>query len=234
VLPPERKNQQTDVPLAHYLARYRALDPREAASRCALAFDEAASAFSLRLMGTEYRASFPGFDVRDGGGRGLRNPYERILLARYLCEGRHVAPRGAQLAYQEIPWGQVYYTSFRGRCIERLARAFGADASGLKRAAESLAIRAEPLAAGDAAYRFEFMNGLYMSVLLWGADDEFPASAQMLFDDNFAAAFTAEDIAAAGEIAIARLKEAAFGGAERPSSAFPYGERSSFLKKLDT
>jgi hypothetical protein len=67
-------------------------------------------------------------------------------------------------------------------------------------------LRVEVLGKGDAGYRFEFLNGLFVSILLWGADDEFPPSAQILFDDNFVFAFTAEDIAVVGEVIIEGLK----------------------------
>lgn len=41
---------------------------------------------------------------------------------------------------------------------------------------------------------------------IWEGDNEFPASAQILFSDNFSAAFTAEDIAVAGDITLNALK----------------------------
>jgi hypothetical protein len=50
------------------------------------------------------------------------------------------------------------------------------------------------------------MNGLFISLLIWAGDDEFPPSAQILFDDNFVFAFTAEDLAVVGEVTISRLK----------------------------
>ena len=45
-----------------------------------------------------------------------------------------------------------------------------------------------------------------MSIIIWEGDDEFPSKAQILFDDNFPSAFSAEDIAVAGDICISRLK----------------------------
>jgi hypothetical protein len=44
-----------------------------------------------------------------------------------------------------------------------------------------------------------------MTFLVWAADDEFPASAQILFDDNFPSAFTAEDIAVIPGVAMDHL-----------------------------
>jgi hypothetical protein len=68
--------------------------------------------------------------------------------------------------------------------------------------------KAEKSGNGDAGYRFEFMNGLFMTFILWAGDDEFRATAQILFDDNFPHAFTAEDMAAVCDTAIGYLSAA--------------------------
>jgi hypothetical protein len=189
-------NQKEETPFFHYLGIYRTLDPAEIAGRCGLSFDD--GAFALRFMGTEYRIPFPEFALPDG------SMAEKILILHYLCAGRYVERQGKQRSYQEIPWGEVYYPNFRGRCILRFAHTFGHDLGTFRRAMEKL--RAEPLPQSDAGYRFEFITGLYMSLLLWAGDEEFQPSAQMLFDDNFEFAFTAEDIAVVGETVIGRLK----------------------------
>jgi hypothetical protein len=201
------KDQQVRVPFEHYARLYRSLDPLEISRRCALSFDEAASAFSLRILGSEHRALFPDFALLDPAGRETDKPYEKILFIHYLCEGKFFPSQGRRLAYNEIPWGNVYYRNFEGRCLKRCAFAFGRDLPAFRRLVEgNAALRAEPLATGDAGYRIEFINGLYISLMLWAADDEFPPSAQILFDDNFVFAFTAEDLAAVGDVLIGRLK----------------------------
>jgi hypothetical protein len=202
-------NRKEGIPLAHYRARYKNLDPEETSRRCALPFDAGASVFSLRFLGTNYRAGFPGFRLVDAGGNALESAPEEILVLRYLCEGRHSETTGKQLSYHDIPWGEVYYRNFEGRCLKRLAFTFGHNIESFRRAMTGIpGLDIHPLKQGDAGYRFEFMTGLYMSLLLWAADDEFPPSAQILFDDNFVTAFTAEDLAVAGDIVINRLKKA--------------------------
>jgi hypothetical protein len=202
-----KKNQQETVPLSHYRGIYQTLDPGEIARRCALPFYPEVSAFGLRIMGTEYRAAFPDFELRDNSGAVVKSAAENILLLRYLCGGKYFPPGGKQLSYHEIPWGPVYYSNFRGRCINRFASRFGGDPAAFRRVMEKTgALRAEPLDQGDAGYRFEVISGLFMSLILWAGDEEFPPSAQILFDDNFVFAFTAEDLAALGEIVINRLK----------------------------
>jgi hypothetical protein len=206
-------DNKTGNPLRHYEAIYQKLDPGEIAQRCNLEFNRESSRFSLRVLGTEYSVPHPEFALLEQDGKeetdpsGEPDPYEKILFLRYLCEGKYFPPQGKRLSYNEFPWGSVYYRNFEGRCLKRCARVFGKD---IKKFVEMIEkspnLRAEALNIGDASYRLEFINGLYISVILWGADDEFPPSAQLLFDDNFVFAFTAEDLAVAGEILTDRLK----------------------------
>jgi hypothetical protein len=200
-------NNQTENPMRHYTAVYRDLDPQEISRRCNLEFDVEKSAFSLRILGTEYFAPYPEFTLLAQDGKEVPNPYEKILIIRYLCEGKFFPAHGKRLSYNEFPWGEVYFRNFEGRCLKRCASVFGRDIPGLKKTVENdPQLRAEPLNSGDASWRLEFLNNLYLTVILWQGDDEFPPSAQILFDDNFVFAFTAEDLAVAGEILIERLK----------------------------
>ncbi|MDR1325764.1 MAG: DUF3786 domain-containing protein [Treponema sp.] len=198
------KKDHVQRSLEHFNSIYRTLSSAEIARRCALPFLREESAFELRIMGKTYRATFPEFELHDTEGKRVERGYENILFLRYLCEGRYTEAAGRRLSYREIPWGEVYYRNFENRCIKRLANAFGNDLENFRRIMGTF--RAEALDKGDAGYRFEFINGLYMDILLWAGDDEFPPSAQILFNENFVPAFTAEDIAVVGEVVIARLK----------------------------
>ena len=194
-------------PLSHYQSVYRELDPEETAKRCNLEFNSETSCFGLRILGTEYDVPHPCFLLQDRNGIDSTNPYEKILFIRYLCEGKYFPPGGKKLSYNEFPWGSVYYRNFEGRCLKRLAYAFGRDIPAFKKLIEANGqLGAQTAGNGDASYRLEFINGLYVTIILWQADDEFPPSAQILFDDNFVFAFTAEDLAVAGEILVERLR----------------------------
>ena len=59
---------------------------------------------------------------------------------------------------------------------------------------------------GDCAFELEFMEGFFIRLILWEGDDEFPPSSQILFSDNFAVTFAAEDLAVAGDICINMMK----------------------------
>ena len=129
----------------------------------------------------------------------------RILVLRYLTEGAAAPATGKFLTYREVPWGEVYFKQFQGRCLFRLAYGFGNKLQKFREIMEKLGARKLPH--GDAGYEFEFLNGLYLQFLLWEGDEEFPPSAQILFSDNFPVAFVmGEDMAVVGDVSIGALK----------------------------
>ena len=201
-------NNKERMPYEHYMKLYRALDPQEAAARTGLEFSD--GAFVIPLMRRRYRASFPGYEVvalepdAVAGTVLVDSVHTKILMLRYLTGGSLLSSKGEYLAYRDMPWGETYAQNFHGRCILRLARGFGYSPESFERGMERLgALRA---AGGDAAFVLELLPGLNMKFIMWYGDDEFPPSAQILFSDNFPAAFSAEDMAYAGDVTLDALK----------------------------
>jgi hypothetical protein len=199
-----------EIPLEHYGALFSALDPAETAERCNLPFDQQRQTFTVRLVGVDYTVSFPAFAIANTDGVDDTTISEKVLILRYLCAGKWSERHGKSLSYRETSSsGETYFKSFEGRCIKRLVRTFGATPEVFARVMEETpALHAEKAGKGF-AYRFEFISNLYMSMLIWPGDDEFPASGQILFDDNVPLAFAAEDLAIAGEVVLGRLKKRA-------------------------
>ncbi|MDR1930823.1 MAG: DUF3786 domain-containing protein, partial [Treponema sp.] len=122
--------------LDHFRKIYRTLESAEIARRCALPFDREESSFLLRYMGAEYRIPFPDFELLPPPGEGPPRDSERILFLRYLCAGKYAEAAGRRLSYREVPWGDLYFRNFEGRCIKRLARTFGGDLERFRRIME--------------------------------------------------------------------------------------------------
>ena len=59
---------------------------------------------------------------------------------------------------------------------------------------------------GDAGYEFSLIGPYKMQIMVWEGDDEFPPNAQVIYSDNFAQGFAAEDRVVAGDILISSIK----------------------------
>lgn len=207
------KDNKERIPFEHYLEEYKKIDPREASERCGVPYEEETGQFHIRLMGYSYLVSYPDFTVKKEQEEGegeyllLDSIPAKIIVLRFLIQGQLVKGTGRFLTYREVPWGEVYYRQFEGRCLTRLKFSFGFKLDQFAKAMERLG--AKKIDMGDQAYEFEFINGLFVRFILWAGDEEFPPSSQILFADNFPYAYQAEDLAVVGDLSITTLKKLA-------------------------
>ena len=197
------ENHKEEVPFAHYEEKFRARDPAEVTGRLAdVTWD--GNAFQVDLLGRRFAIAWPvyGITALDGGKRPPL-PTQTFLL-RYLLESRDVAFRGAWKTFREMPWGEMYIQPYTGRVLTRAAFTFGTRIAAFRAAAEKMG--AQKLSHGDAGYEFSLIGGYKMQILVWEGDDEFPPSAQVIYSDNFAEGFAAEDRVVAGDILISTIK----------------------------
>ncbi len=224
------KNQQYGVPFGTYRQQYAGADPQMLSESSGVPYDFEKRQFSLKLLGTDYAISHPGFDVRclerkpdlrasvgssdePSSIQRANVPYAplltedaaKILIIRYLTFGRNAMFMGTFKPYSEMPWGNVYERNFQGRCIRRLAFTFGTRIGQFCKAMERLEARKLP-SSGE-SYEMDFLEDLRLRLTVWEADDEFPPSAQILFSDNFPYAFSGEDMAYVGDLVILTLKK---------------------------
>ena len=129
----------------------------------------------------------------------------KIIVLRFLISAQVVKSSGKYLTYREVPWGEVYFRQFEGRCLMRLKFGFGFKLDKFAEGMEKIP-GVKKLSLGDVSYEFEFINGLHVRFILWAGDEEFPPSSQILFEDNFPYAYQAEDLAVVGDISISTLK----------------------------
>ncbi len=208
----EMTNNKELVPLQHYLEAFAAADPQEMSSRAAVPYDEETHQFSLTFLGKRYRIGWPEFTLAQESEDGVYSPLlsgnqAKILVLRYLTECSYVASAGKMLTYRELPWGEVYFRQFSGRCLSRLAFSYGNRLAQFREKMEKLG--AKQIAQSDAGYEIAVFPDFTVQFLLWEGDDEFPPSSQILFSDNFAAAFHGEDPVVVSEIIISALKQIA-------------------------
>ena len=161
-------------------------------------------------MQNTYTISYPEFEIHcidksDKDAVLCNDIHAKILMLRYFSEGDYMKAAGDLSSYRDLPWGEVYYRQFYGRCIMRLAKTYGNRQDVFKRLMEKLAGRRQKY--GEVSYEFEVFRELKLCFILWSGDEEFPPSAQILFSDNFPMAFAAEDVAYLGDVILDYMKQ---------------------------
>ena len=197
------ENHKEEVPFSYYEEKFAALDPVEATSRLTdVKWD--GKEFYVNLLGKEYAIAHPIYSIRALDETSLPGLPVQTFLLRYLMESKTVAWTGNWKTFREMPWGELYIKPYTGRVLTRAAFTFGTKVAAFRAACEKMG--AVPVSHGDAGYRFCLLGEYQMQVLVWEGDEEFPPNAQILYSDNFADGFAAEDRVVAGDILISMVK----------------------------
>ena len=197
------ENNKEEVPFSFYEEKFRELDPQEAIQRLPdVKWD--GKAFLVTLIGREFAIDHPQYAIRATDGGALPPLPCQTFLLRYLLESKTVAWAGQWKTFREMPWGEMYIKPYTGRVLTRAAFTFGTRVAAFKAACEKMGAIA--LSHGDAGYQFDLIGGYAMQILVWEGDDEFPPNAQVIYTDNFAEGFAAEDRVVAGDILISTIK----------------------------
>lgn len=196
------ENHKEEVPFSYYEELFQKLNPEQAIGRLGVKWD--GKEFYVNLMGPEYAIAWPDYAIRALDGDKVPPLLTQTFLLRYLLECREVAWQGQWKTFREMPWGELYIKPYTGRVLTRAAFTFGTRVQKFREACEKMG--AIPLKHGDAGFQFDLIGSYQMQILVWEGDDEFPPNAQVLYSDNFADGFAAEDRVVAGDILITTIK----------------------------
>lgn len=193
---PYGANNCTERPISYYMDLFRAADPLEISNRTGVPYSD--GVFHLHVLGKDRSIDWPEF-LADGF-----KDKEKILFLQYLLEGKKVDPVNTFSSYADLPWGTVYDRNFRARCINRLVGTFGTRIEAFKSAVSNIGGTFIP--GNGLIAEIPFMDGLNVRFILWEGDDEFPASGQIVFSNNFPEAFTAEGRVVVCEVILGYMK----------------------------
>ena len=197
------ENHKEEVPFAHYEEKFRVLDPASVAERLnGVRWD--GKEFTLNLLGRDFAISHPDYAIRALDEGNLPPLPVQTFLLRYLLESKDVSWAGQWKTFREMPWGEMYIKPYTGRVLTRAAYTFSFRLDDFRAAAQKMG--AQPVPHGDAGFLFDLIGGYQMQILVWQGDEEFPPNAQILYSDNFAEGFAAEDRVVAGDILISTIK----------------------------
>lgn len=185
----------------------RGIDPAQVAERSGARVEATSGETRLELSfwGRTYTVAWPDVTARDSEGGGCPLPTESALL-QYLLLADGTPVENAWVSLRNLPHGAFYEQAFQGYSGVPLAKAYRRNLPGFRGAAERLG--GEPLDVGSAAYRYWAFPRVPIAVVFWSGGDEFPDSAQVLFDSTAGHYQPVEMLAHLGAMLCERLIEA--------------------------
>lgn len=160
------------------LADLKGQDP-ERVCRNALAL-RTPEGYEVPFLGEAVRVYLEAGQVLDGAGAPL-SVGTAMLVLHHLAWARDVEPEGTWITLKQVPeGGDLFFPAFKKEVMDALVGTYQRDLPAFLSAAKSLG--ATPLAMGEAGMRFQMFPKVPLAVVLWGADEELPGSANFLFD----------------------------------------------------
>ena len=145
----------------------------------------------LVYLNTAVRLVLPACSCTTGSQVEL-HVWDKILLLHYLGNANAQTASPREVGFKEIKSAALYFNLFENRCLKPLVKAFGAAPELLLERAGALAGIKIP--AGDCSIKLHVLPRVPITIVVWKGDEEFPASAHILFDSSIEQYFSAEDI----------------------------------------
>jgi hypothetical protein len=150
--------------------------------------------FRVPFLNRAYRIGFPELTFEDEADSQKEVPIqEQILILHYMLSPAPSPLTDNWISYREIPGASFYYSSFVRRAIDPLKKVFGQNIDNLLHAV--VIMGGKTIDTGDAGYEFRLFPNIPVRLILWAGDEEFPAEANMVFDENIGSMLSPEDIA---------------------------------------
>jgi hypothetical protein len=185
------------------LARFRACSLEDMARCSGYSIEE--KALAIDFLGQHYKVDYPnGNFVPVQASDSELSIATQILILHYVATLAEPLEVGTLISFKELPGGAIYIKPFTGRAIDPLVRIFGTDPDRLLEVATLLGGQSNGL--GDVGVTLRVFPRIPVTLVLWRADDEFPASGNILFDASAPAILPTEDYAVLASIVVFGLK----------------------------
>jgi len=175
------EKQRGENPFDKPVRKLKSLDPKKLAIDAAARWESAGGnngKLILPVLGNTIAITWP--DIKIEAPPGLDSFSLKLLSLLYLARTDGTPTEGKWIAYRELSGARFYEPVVKRSVEEPLAQAFSDDVERFARSCETLS--GSPLSLGDASYSFALFPHVLLAFIMWRADEEFPARAQVLFD----------------------------------------------------
>jgi len=160
------------------------LDVIDVEQRSLSEYNPETQSYRLRILNRDYDISPANRSVKLADSFSDQSPdfYLQLATINYLIGAKDLPLIGKWTAETQFPSGPLFFRGSHKMPTHKLEKAFGRNQDGF--ASLSLSHGGKIVDGGDCALEFFFFPRLPVKLILWLADEEFPARMIFLFDQS--------------------------------------------------
>ena len=182
-------------------ADLRQRDPRELAARAGAEFDN--GMWRVKFYGETHVITFPELEVSVEATHKACGLNRSSMFFYYFLTADGAPFADKWIAFRELPGGMFYHQAYQGYSGDRLAKAIDNHAGVFERAAKNLG--GQKLDLGDASFAFNALPRVRVAAVYYAGDEDFPASANVLFDAAASHSLPTDALGGVGSSLVDRL-----------------------------
>lgn len=146
---------------------------------------------ALRAFGSDWTLKTETFELVDAQTGAAAKAIDRILLLHLLLCEQPLTDSEELIPFRAFPGGAFYLEPFLSRTVRPLVKRYGNQLDALQKAVTRF--DSQPAGIGDFSARIHGLGCLTVTLVYRLGDDEFPADAELFFNEPVRRAFCAED-----------------------------------------
>jgi hypothetical protein len=164
--------------------RLTGLPREETARRAKCRYLAESDSFVVPLLSTDYlvdpaRRTVRAAEVSEDRPAGY---LQQLCLLAYLVDAKDLPLADRLVSAERLDPGGFFFRGSHRLAVEKLASEFGPDPQLLRRVGQVL--NAIPQTFGDVSMELCVLPRIPVTLVIWAADEEFPARASVLFDQS--------------------------------------------------
>ncbi len=171
-----------------YWEQLAEFDREETAKRAGCRYLPESDSFAISLLNREYLVGPAhrtiGTSANAGGIRSAEY-LEQLCILAYLVGARDLPLTGKLIGAERLDPGGFFFRGSHRLPVEKLTAVFGLAPLLLHKV--GCLLNATPQAFGDASIELSVLPRISLTIIIWAADEEFPARASVLFDRSASA-----------------------------------------------
>ena len=179
----------------------RQLDPQKIAAKTGMEFEN--GVFRVKFYGDPYLITFPELEVKSETTGKVYGLNRSAMFFFYMLTADGSPMMGKWAAFRDLPGGTFYHQAYQSYSGDRLAKAIDNHVGVFERAAKVLG--GTKLDIGDAAFAFDALPRVRVAAVYNAGDEDFPASANVLFDASASHYLPTDALGGVGSALVDRL-----------------------------